>query len=334
MGAGASRGAAHPVTSEVDKQVGHSSVCLGSASCSPPRSRREMAILTGWKLNLLRWLPHLPLLGPLYLRTQAALLRLNYTTLAAFNVQDRTPTLFPAHTLLARQDAAAREGSGTPVWPATAAAASSSWARPGFVDYERAFRSGTTSPVEVAQRLVAAVRESNSGPHALHAIIALDETDLLAQARASAERHRTGTTLSRWDGIPITIKDELDVAGYATRVGTAFVGSDIKTRDATVVTRLRAAGFLIAGKANMMEIGVQPFGFNGHWGHCKNPYEAECDSGGSSSGSACAVSAGLVPGAVGADGGGSIRVPSCFCGVVGLKAQHGTRPREKRCLCS
>jgi Asp-tRNA(Asn)/Glu-tRNA(Gln) amidotransferase A subunit family amidase len=110
---------------------------------------------------------------------------------------------------------------------------------------------------------------------------------------------------------------------YPTTVGTAFLGKSPATTDATVVARLRAAGALLIGKANMHEIGINVTGLNPHHGTTRNPYNTNHFTGGSSSGSATAVAAGLCPVAIGADGGGSIRIPASFCGVVGLKATYG-----------
>ncbi len=93
--------------------------------------------------------------------------------------------------------------------------------------------------------------------------------------------------------------------------------------DATVVARLRAAGALLIGKANMHEIGINPNGANAHYGAARNPYDTARDPGGSSSGPAAAVAAGLCPIAIGADGGGSIRIPASLCGLVGLKPTFG-----------
>jgi Asp-tRNA(Asn)/Glu-tRNA(Gln) amidotransferase A subunit family amidase len=121
----------------------------------------------------------------------------------------------------------------------------------------------------------------------------------------------------------VAVKDEFDQMGYGTTVGTGFFGQRGATEDSTVVARLRAAGALLIGKANMNEIGINPDGFNLHHGTIRNPYNLEHDPGGSSGGSAAAVAAGFCPVAVGADGGGSIRIPSSHCGVVGLKATYG-----------
>ena len=145
----------------------------------------------------------------------------------------------------------------------------------------------------------------------------------MRQARAAAARIRQGAPLSPFDGVPVAIKEELDMVGYGTTVGTKFLGRTPSQRDATVVARMRAAGALLIGKANMHEIGIGVTGLNPHYGVTRNPYDPAHYSGGSSGGPAAAVAAGLCPVALGADGGGSIRIPAAFCGVVGLKATHG-----------
>jgi Asp-tRNA(Asn)/Glu-tRNA(Gln) amidotransferase A subunit family amidase len=110
------------------------------------------------------------------------------------------------------------------------------------------------------------------------------------------------------------------------------MGGAAESDDATIVARMRAAGALLVGKANMHEIGIGVTGINPHHGATRNPYDPARSPGGSSSGSAAAVAAGLVPIALGADGGGSIRIPASLCGVVGLKAtwgrlsEHGVPP--------
>jgi len=127
------------------------------------------------------------------------------------------------------------------------------------------------------------------------------------------------------------VKDELDVAGYRTSVGTRFL-SRVAAEDATVVARVRAQGALVLGKVNMHEVGIDTTGFNAHHGTPTNPYAPGHYPGGSSSGSAVSVAAGFCPISIGADGGGSIRIPAALCGVVGLKAtwsrisEHGAFP--------
>jgi Asp-tRNA(Asn)/Glu-tRNA(Gln) amidotransferase A subunit family amidase len=189
--------------------------------------------------------------------------------------------------------------------------------------YNIAYRSGSLSPLEVAERVLAAIDASEKGDTPLRAFIAVQREDILTQARASAARYAARAPLSPLDGVPVAVKDEVDMLPYPTTVGTCFLGKQPVTRDATVVARLRAAGALLVGKTNMHEIGINPNGSNSNSGHVRNSYNDQCDPGGSSSGSAAAVAAGLVPLAVGADGGGSIRIPAALCGVVGLKPTFG-----------
>jgi Asp-tRNA(Asn)/Glu-tRNA(Gln) amidotransferase A subunit family amidase len=189
-------------------------------------------------------------------------------------------------------------------------------------DYADAYREAATTPVEVAEKVLAAIAQSDAAQPPLRAFIANDREDVLAQARASTERIRSGHPLSVLDGVPAAIKDEIDQSPYPSHVGTSFLGTQ-PAQDCTPVARLRAAGALLVGKANMNELGLDPSGFNGHYGTVRNPYHPAHDSGGSSSGPAAAVAAGLCPVAIGCDGGGSIRIPSGLCGVVGLKPTFG-----------
>jgi Asp-tRNA(Asn)/Glu-tRNA(Gln) amidotransferase A subunit family amidase len=188
--------------------------------------------------------------------------------------------------------------------------------------FGRAYREGL-SPTTVAARIEEAVRRFSGD--AMGFFIARKPDELARDAEASAARHRAGTARSVLDGVPVVIKDELDIAGYATTLGTSF-RKDVATADSTIVARLRAAGALIVGKGNMNEIGINPIGLNPHWGVCRNPWDRAHITGGSSSASAATVAAGLCPISIGADGGGSIRIPAALCGVVGLKATHGRIP--------
>lgn len=110
---------------------------------------------------------------------------------------------------------------------------------------------------------------------------------------------------------------------YTTQVGTHFLGKKSPLEDAAAVNRLRAAGALLVGKTNMFEIGISPTGNNPIHGFSRNPYNLDHDAGCSSGGSAASVGSGMVPLAIGADGGGSIRIPAAHCGIVGLKPTFG-----------
>ena len=199
---------------------------------------------------------------------------------------------------------------------------------PGFafetvMDFARAYREGDADPVQVAQRVLAALEESDAADPPMRVMIAVDRDDVLAQAEAASARFRRGEPRGPFDGVPVAVKDELDQVPFPTTVGTRFMGREPATEDATVVARMRAAGALLIGKANMHEIGIGVNGLNPHHGTARNPYDPGHYTGGSSSGPAAAVAAGLCPVSIGADGGGSIRTPASLCGVVGLKATYG-----------
>lgn len=196
-----------------------------------------------------------------------------------------------------------------------------------------AYRNGTLNPEQIAERLLGHIATSNQAPRPLRAVIAHDEQDLTQQARYSAKLLREGRPRSLLEGVPVAIKDEFDALPYSTCVGTRCLESLGPCQsDATTVARLRAAGALIIGKTNMHEVGIGVTGINPHHGACRNPYDPDRAAGGSSGGSASAVAGGLCPLSLGADGGGSIRIPAALCGVVGLKptwgrvSEHGAFP--------
>ncbi|MCX6005955.1 MAG: amidase [Chloroflexi bacterium] len=190
-------------------------------------------------------------------------------------------------------------------------------------DYSKAYHDGKISPEDVARHALDAIKQADNGDLKLRPFIAVNEGDVMHQAQASAERWKNKKPLSVLDGVPVAVKDEVDMVPYPTTVGTRFLGKAPAKQDATVVARLRAAGALLLGKANMHEIGINPDGLNVNFGSTRNPFNPKYDTGGSSSGPATAVSAGICPFAVGADGGGSIRVPAALCGIVGLKPTFG-----------
>ncbi len=189
--------------------------------------------------------------------------------------------------------------------------------------YTRAYRDGKITPEDVAQRILESIKDSDATAPPLKAFRAFDREDLAKQAALAAKRIKKGNPLSILDGVPVAVKDEIDQTPYGTMVGTRFLGTSPASQDATVVARLRQAGALLIGKTVMHEIGIGVTGLNPHHGTVRNPYNPNHYTGGSSSGSAAAVAAGICPVAVGADGGGSIRIPAAFCGVVGLKPTYG-----------
>jgi len=236
-------------------------------------------------------------------------------------VVDEAPTLQPLHFVgaHAEKDSAVPEKE----WPKSSAVDSRGFHFATVFDYAKAYRDGKTSPEEVAKKVLDAIEASNSSTPPLRAVIFVEREDVMKQAREATQRIKAGKPLSIFDGVPVAVKDEIDMLPYPTTVGTSFLGKSPAKEDATVVARMRAAGALLIGKTNMHEIGINVTGLNPHHGTTRNPYNTNHFTGGSSSGSGTAVAAGLVPVAIGADGGGSIRIPASFCGVFGLKPTYG-----------
>eukprot|EP01098_Paradermamoeba_levis_P002283 TRINITY_DN12677_c0_g1_i1.p1 TRINITY_DN12677_c0_g1~~TRINITY_DN12677_c0_g1_i1.p1 ORF type:complete len:620 (-),score=243.45 TRINITY_DN12677_c0_g1_i1:20-1831(-) len=193
----------------------------------------------------------------------------------------------------------------------------------GVEEYAAAYRSKQITPTQALKNILSAVKKSEALDPPLRIFIAIDEADVLKQAEASTQRFAQGTPLSILDGVPVAVKDEVDVKGYVTTVGSRFLNVTKATADATIVARLREKGAIIVGKTNMHEFGMGTTSLNPHHGTPRNPFNVNHHTGGSSSGSAVAVATGLVPLAIAADGGGSIRIPSAFNGLFGLKPTFG-----------
>jgi Asp-tRNA(Asn)/Glu-tRNA(Gln) amidotransferase A subunit family amidase len=191
-------------------------------------------------------------------------------------------------------------------------------------DYIAAYKSGATTPSDVVERFLESLEKDNRNIF----ISPTSPEALRAAAAASTERYAAGTPLPL-DGVPLVVKDEIDVAGTRKTFGlslkeaTARVSAEASKETSWCVQKLLDAGMLFLGKSNMHEIGLDTTNNNPNWGAPRNPYNREYYSGGSSGGSGAAVGSGIVPIAVGADGGGSIRVPAAYCGAYGLKPSHG-----------
>ncbi|HJS37457.1 MAG TPA: amidase [Burkholderiales bacterium] len=149
----------------------------------------------------------------------------------------------------------------------------------------------------------------------------LDHEHALAQARARDEERKDGRSVGPLHGVPIGIKDIIDTGDMPTEDGTVLHAGRTPERDATVVARLRAAGAVVLGKTVTTECAYF------HPGKTRNPHNPEHTPGGSSSGSAAAVAAGMVPAALGSQTNGSVIRPASFCGVYGFKPTHGLLPR-------
>ncbi|KUJ08665.1 amidase signature enzyme [Mollisia scopiformis] len=194
-----------------------------------------------------------------------------------------------------------------------------------IMDYHEMYLSGQLTPLNVVEYLLPIIRRDVQSP-SHHSIAFIDsKTDLIMDAaKASTERYKAGKHLGIMDGIPTAVKDEGDVAGYRTTGGRKRNDEFFKiaTKSTRPAQLLQESGAIILGKLNMHELGADTTNNNPNWGTPRNPHNDQYYTGGSSGGSAYVVAAGLVPFALGADGGGSIRIPSSFCGVYGLKPSH------------
>ena len=172
-------------------------------------------------------------------------------------------------------------------------------------------RIGELSPREAVQAALDAIEAAS----ALNAFISVRGEEALAEAE-----HTPDGPLR---GVPVAIKDVIDVAGVATTAASEILRGHIATRDAETVARLRAAGAIVVGKLNTHEFAYGALTTSPHFGPAHNPWSPDRVCGGSSGGSGAAVAAGLVPGALGTDTAGSVRIPACFCGVTGLRPSTG-----------
>jgi aspartyl-tRNA(Asn)/glutamyl-tRNA(Gln) amidotransferase subunit A len=157
----------------------------------------------------------------------------------------------------------------------------------------------------------------------LNAFITLDADSALRQAQECDRQRKAGTASSRLYGVPIALKDNIDTAGVRTTAAAGVFRDRIPTEDAEVTRRLKDAGVVFLGKLNLDEMAFEGTGTTGCFGPAHNPWNLDRITGGSSAGSAAAVSAGLCFGSVGSDDGGSVRIPGAFCGVVGFKTSYG-----------
>ncbi|MFC5203094.1 MULTISPECIES: amidase [Streptomyces] len=197
----------------------------------------------------------------------------------------------------------------------------------GLAECARALAAGEVSSRELVERALARIEATQPSLNAFRLVraeAALAEAD--AADRELAAGHRRPLL-----GVPVAVKDDMDVAGEPTAFGCRGVFPPV-AQDGEAVRRLRAAGAIVIGKTNTCELGQWPFTEGPAFGATRNPWHADHTPGGSSGGSAAAVAAGLVPAALGSDGAGSVRIPASWTHLIGIKPQRGrisTWPRPE-----
>src|SRR5690348_3667781 len=191
------------------------------------------------------------------------------------------------------------------------------------LDLVELYRTQALSPVEAAEALL---DRAEALQPKLNAFCVIDRDGALAAARASEARWRDGRSLGPLDGVPVTIKDLVPMRGFPTRRGSRMIDPVPDTEDGPAVARLREAGAVIIGKTTTPEFGWKAIGDSPLTGITRNPWNLDRTPGGSSAGAAAACAAGIAPLHVGSDGAGSIRIPSSFTGIFGIKATFGRVP--------
>lgn len=173
-----------------------------------------------------------------------------------------------------------------------------------------------------------ALRRIERDDGALHAVVGLRADEALREADELDRSVAAGTPVGPLAGVPVLVKDLEDVAGMRTTQGSLlFANARPAAADGLIPARLRAAGAILVGKTNLPEFATEGYTANRLFGVTGNPWAPELSPGGSSGGSAAAMAAGMIPFATATDGGGSIRIPAAFCGLVGLKPTLGLVPR-------
>lgn len=196
--------------------------------------------------------------------------------------------------------------------------------RPSALSIARDVRGGVTSAHDVVR---AALERADAVQGALNSFIHLDPSAALAAAAEVDARIAAGGAELPLAGVPIAVKDNIATADMPTTAASRILGGYTSPFDATIVAKLKASGAVVIGKTNLDEFGMGATGENSAFGPSLNPRDPERVAGGSSSGSAAAVGAGVVPLALGTDTGGSSRLPAAYCGVVGFKPSFGAVSR-------
>lgn len=184
----------------------------------------------------------------------------------------------------------------------------------------QAVQTKEVSPVDLTKVCLARIEKLDP---VLKAFITVTAESAMEEARQAEAEISRGEWKGPLHGIPLAVKDLAETAGVRTTAASAVLKHHIPSEDAEVVRRLRLAGAVLLGKLNLHEFAYGGSGIISHYGAARNPWNVAHSTGGSSSGSAAAVAAGLCYGAIGTDTAGSIRLPAAYCGIVGLKPSYG-----------
>ena len=193
-----------------------------------------------------------------------------------------------------------------------------------LTELARMIRERIVSPVEVVEAHLAQISKVNPR---LNAIVTIS-SDLMDRARESEAALMRGHKTGELHGVPVTIKDTIETANLRTTSGSKLRASYVPTKDAPAVARLKSAGAIVLGKTNAAEMAMDYTADNLVFGRTNHPLDESLTPGGSSGGEAVAISTHMSPGGLGSDLAGSIRIPSHFCGVIGLKPTTGRVPGE------
>jgi len=205
-------------------------------------------------------------------------------------------------------------------WPAMGETTAEELTTKSVTELSAMMRAKSVTSTQLVNALLARMDTINPK---VNAVVTVMAKQALAQAAVLDAEQKAGKFRGPLHGIPLALKDNIDTAGTRTTAASPMFKDRIPTEDAAIVSRLKKAGAIILGKVNLHEFAIGCTGDISYFGPARNPWALDHITGGSSSGSAAALAAHLVPGALGTDTGGSIRCPSAWCGTVGLKPTIG-----------
>lgn len=268
-------------------------------------------VLRGIPLAIAGWLvTHLNAI-PSFLWSNAG-----FNSLRKLDLEDYEPRYDPTVIPIAKNESTANTGSGSTVDVVYINGPKCLNRHYTIADYHSAYESGKLTPTAVAQALLALVPKHKA------AFLDVAKDKVLAAAETSTQRYRDGKSRGMLDGVPVSVKDEVDLKGHSKSMGSSTDYTHPQDVTSWCVRKWEEAGAVIVGKLNMHERGLDTTNNNPIKGTPLNPHNPHYYTGGSSGGSAYATAAGLFPVTLGADGGGSIRIPAAYCGLYGLKPSH------------